>query len=375
MSDDDAFLAAIIADPDNDMPRLVYADYLDEQGESDRAEFIRVQCELAQLDETDRRFKELTERQGQLLNIHHRSWAVPGFEGRQLFHRGFVEDIDLLAGVLIQEGRSLFEQTPIRVLRIRNATNHWPRLATIPGLRRIRHLDLSNSETFGNNRINDFLAQASLDSLIGLKLRNNQLWPEMLEVLAENPVIAQLTHLDLSGNPIQDRGAELLARHPSFANLKHLRLNSNDQRSEYCIHEAGINALANSHILIQLETLDLGGQYVGNEGFEALQDSANLTTLIELGLAYSQIGVPFDEALCRFGIENAGLPKLRSIDLRGNHINEESAKALVQSQRFQTGLTADLRECDIWASAWEMLHREFAVNGRVLLDEMPPFVE
>lgn len=41
-----AFLARIIASPTDDLPRLVYADWLDEHGEAERAEFIRVQCEL-----------------------------------------------------------------------------------------------------------------------------------------------------------------------------------------------------------------------------------------------------------------------------------------------------------------------------------------
>jgi uncharacterized protein (TIGR02996 family) len=43
------FLAAILADPKDDTPRLIYADWLDDAGEYDRAEFIRVQCELASL--------------------------------------------------------------------------------------------------------------------------------------------------------------------------------------------------------------------------------------------------------------------------------------------------------------------------------------
>lgn len=41
------FLADIIDHPDDDVPRLIYADWLEEQGEEVRAEFIRVQCELA----------------------------------------------------------------------------------------------------------------------------------------------------------------------------------------------------------------------------------------------------------------------------------------------------------------------------------------
>lgn len=53
-SDRAALLAAIRRDPDSDTPRLVYADLLDDAGESDRAEFIRVQCALARIGDTCR---------------------------------------------------------------------------------------------------------------------------------------------------------------------------------------------------------------------------------------------------------------------------------------------------------------------------------
>ena len=42
-----AFLAGIIANPEDDDVRLIYADWLEECGAAERAEFIRVQCELA----------------------------------------------------------------------------------------------------------------------------------------------------------------------------------------------------------------------------------------------------------------------------------------------------------------------------------------
>lgn len=42
-------LDAIIAEPDDDTPRLIYADWLDENGRGERAEFIRAQCLLASL--------------------------------------------------------------------------------------------------------------------------------------------------------------------------------------------------------------------------------------------------------------------------------------------------------------------------------------
>ena len=47
MSDRDGFLRAITAAPADDLPRLIYADWLDEHGESERAEFIRLQIQLA----------------------------------------------------------------------------------------------------------------------------------------------------------------------------------------------------------------------------------------------------------------------------------------------------------------------------------------
>jgi uncharacterized protein (TIGR02996 family) len=46
-SDEDSLIAAIIANPADDVARLVYADWLDEHDRPERAEFIRLQCELA----------------------------------------------------------------------------------------------------------------------------------------------------------------------------------------------------------------------------------------------------------------------------------------------------------------------------------------
>ena len=47
MSDHDALLAAICDQPDEDTPRLAFADWLDENDEPDRAAFVRAQIELA----------------------------------------------------------------------------------------------------------------------------------------------------------------------------------------------------------------------------------------------------------------------------------------------------------------------------------------
>lgn len=52
MTDRESFLKKIIDFPDDDTPRLVFADWLDEHGESERAEFIRVQIKLAVMQPT-----------------------------------------------------------------------------------------------------------------------------------------------------------------------------------------------------------------------------------------------------------------------------------------------------------------------------------
>ena len=43
-----SFWNAIIENPDDDTPRLIYADWLEENGDPDRAEFIRLQCWIAE---------------------------------------------------------------------------------------------------------------------------------------------------------------------------------------------------------------------------------------------------------------------------------------------------------------------------------------
>jgi uncharacterized protein (TIGR02996 family) len=47
LTDRDALLGSVLASPEDDAPRLVYADYLEENGEADRARFIRRQIHNA----------------------------------------------------------------------------------------------------------------------------------------------------------------------------------------------------------------------------------------------------------------------------------------------------------------------------------------
>ena len=85
---DPELLQSVIDSPKEDAPRLVYADWLEEHGELERAELIRVQIELArgpfgynkELDIPDHRFNtfvqvwrnrvlELSKRESELLSV------------------------------------------------------------------------------------------------------------------------------------------------------------------------------------------------------------------------------------------------------------------------------------------------------------------
>src|SRR5688572_6709814 len=76
MTERDALLRAVCENPDDDTPRLVLADWLDENEEPERAEFIRLQIELATM--RDGKAKQMRQaREKELLNSHQEEWAAP----------------------------------------------------------------------------------------------------------------------------------------------------------------------------------------------------------------------------------------------------------------------------------------------------------
>lgn len=95
MRERDALLAAIHDDPDDDLPRLAHADWLEEHGELARARFVRVQIERARLPEYDDRQGPLLAEERRLLVEHGTNWLppdVPMFHVR--FRRGHVAELD-----------------------------------------------------------------------------------------------------------------------------------------------------------------------------------------------------------------------------------------------------------------------------------------
>src|SRR5437868_251904 len=79
-----SFLAAIAEQPGADVSRRVYADWLDEHGEPDRAEFIRLQLLLAETDEYAVARPALAGRERELLVEHGMNWSRPLVEAGAL---------------------------------------------------------------------------------------------------------------------------------------------------------------------------------------------------------------------------------------------------------------------------------------------------
>src|SRR5262245_37608955 len=115
----DTFLRMIIENPDDDGPRLVYADWLEEQGEAERAEFIRVQCELARLPAASPDRCRLAARQEGILEACRSEWfgAVPDhflrvhrIDGEVFwdgFCRGFLENLSCTAQEFVRHAAML----------------------------------------------------------------------------------------------------------------------------------------------------------------------------------------------------------------------------------------------------------------------------
>src|SRR5262245_29236403 len=98
-----AFLEAIAAEPADDAPRLIFADWLDEHGEPERAAFIRLQCEAARLPAWEPRRRELAQQADALLLRHERAWLGDWYDRlvRWEFRRGFVHAATLTAGTFL----------------------------------------------------------------------------------------------------------------------------------------------------------------------------------------------------------------------------------------------------------------------------------
>ncbi len=103
-----AFLQAICESPDDDAPRLIFADWLEERGDP-RGAFIRAQCVLERLDPADPIRQELEDEAQALLDRHEEEWTAPlhGVASKFRFRRGFVEEAAVSGAGFLERGADL----------------------------------------------------------------------------------------------------------------------------------------------------------------------------------------------------------------------------------------------------------------------------
>src|SRR3954452_8559701 len=95
MNRDEGFLEAILEIPDDDTPRLAYADWLEGRGDP-RGEFIRVQIDLERLPPNDPGRETLEQRERAISDKYAREWAEPlrHLITEWTFRRGFIERVE-----------------------------------------------------------------------------------------------------------------------------------------------------------------------------------------------------------------------------------------------------------------------------------------
>jgi len=226
MSDHDALLRAIGEQPEEDTPRLMYADWLEENGDRDRADFVRNQIELARIDLNDHARDPLVRKNARYLTTHAPYWRslLPAIKGVEWgdFNRGLIEEVQARDELpVVRHAAQIYAVPGIHMLRLWSLNNAVP-LARVPELVRLR----------------------------ALRLVAGRASTEVLRALFASPHLGRLRVLDLHGNWTRDAGAADLAD-GRFPDLVELWLGSND------IGNAGADALAASPHLAQLRMLDL----------------------------------------------------------------------------------------------------------------------
>jgi uncharacterized protein (TIGR02996 family) len=351
MSDRDDLFRALLAAPEDDAPRLVYADWLDEHGQPERAEFVRLQCAMDRIPPKTGRWRPLYERAARLEREWKAHWAGPALE-RVLnaeFRRGFVDRVRLTVDQFLKSADELLTFEPVTVWEFASSAMfvRGPSIAAVagdPAFDRVRGLVCGN---YSPEELVTALAESRY--LTGLRrLSVTYHYPSakalaalfaaarnVTELCAQDAPVAnlrdlwrrgapaRLRHLELVHCRVTDQGVQQLAASPALERLELLRLDGNDLSARAAeaiassdhLHELrelsfagaslgdyGVVALAQSPALRNLRVLNLTGCYVDNLGAQALADSPYLDRLECLCLDENRVSVEIENELAkRFG--------------------------------------------------------------------------
>jgi uncharacterized protein (TIGR02996 family) len=256
MTPEQGLLDDIREHPDDDVPRLVCADWYEENGQAERAEFIRVQVQLARAP-FGPGSPALRRRAAELLKKNGRQWRAPlkKFSNKVGFFRGFADHMVLHVPAFLAHAEDIFRLAPLSHVKFRlrgDDRDLITQLAGCPSLAGLTTIDFQANK-LGGDRLAAFFASPHLTRLRHLKLGNNGLGNKGAAALARSPLLGRLHSLDLTGNDIGVDGLAALASSEGLANLRSLELKRNLK-----IHGDGVAALAGSPHVRNLQTLGLG---------------------------------------------------------------------------------------------------------------------
>jgi uncharacterized protein (TIGR02996 family) len=356
---EDAFLRDIAEHPDDDAPRLIYADWLEEHGDPSRAEFIRVQCEMAKATGNDPRWQTLYDRQAVLLKAHRERWlepvrlilerppslltalqrvmfregtpAIPWHDHyNACFRRGFLGSLYLTASELLAHADVLFRVAPTlnRLGLDLESADDADALFDCPHLARLHELSLFD-EVVGQPAVEQLVSCPHLGRLRHLFLSSPLLDAACVRALAGGPLLGRLTGLALctrqflgqsewTQGTLGEDAARVLAECPAVGKLSALDLSFNR------IGDQGTRALANSPYLAGLSWLLLNDDGISDAGAAAIAGSPHLASLEGLHLDVNAIADAGAGALAA----SPHLARLRALTLHGNPISEQGREAL-----------------------------------------------
>ena len=207
MTDDEhTFIRAATADPDDDTIRLVYADWLDEQGDevhSSHAAFVRLQVRRSRTDPFDPERAELVEQEVACLQMHKRAWN--GRVHRFLIRSGFTERVDARRGAIREWGyhRGMIAHVSVGAQAL---VTHADSVFALGPIQRVRLANWWDADWQRDAvRLSPFVSRLKVVAPVGAYVRS-------LRDLDSLAPFAAVPVLDLRSVVIGFRPTELLAR-------------------------------------------------------------------------------------------------------------------------------------------------------------------
>jgi uncharacterized protein (TIGR02996 family) len=200
--DEAALLKAVIEQPDDDAPRLAYADWCDRRRDP-RGRFIRVQLELAKVEfdlESPKR-QQLEDESMTLLEDHGLEW-MPNKHPHVFkwkMHRGFVAGITVTATSFLHYFSELSALYPIQFVTVQDLAHRARTVLTSPHLRMLSSLSVTRGGITDDD-LRAFSQSPFVANLWWLDLSDNQIGQEGVEALITSPFLRKLGFVWLEGN-------------------------------------------------------------------------------------------------------------------------------------------------------------------------------